>query len=67
MDSLSTTLKNPVTGKQEKISAGALNIDNTPGQVYENYLSGNVGFESKKAKTTFKIVGIADMYGTPQG
>lgn len=67
MDSLSTTLKNPVTGKQEKISAGALNIDNTPGQVYENYLGGDVGFESKKAKTTFKIVGIADMYGTPQG
>jgi len=67
MDSLSTTLKNPITGKQEKISAGSLNIDNTPGQVYQNYLEGDVGFESKKAKTTFRIVGIADTYGTPQG
>jgi len=70
MDGFSTTLTDPegVKGRQTvKISAGSLNMDNTPSEYYNQVLSGKINTVSKTENTKFRVVGIHDGFGTMQG
>jgi len=71
MDGFSTTLTDPagIEGSRQtvKISAGSLNMDNTPSEYYNQVLAGKINTVAKTENTKFKVVGIHDGFGSLQG
>jgi len=66
LDVFSTTIKNPNNSQVKKISAGNMNLNNTPSEYYSSILSGEINNVENKRLDSFYVLDVHNGYGSMQ-